>query len=69
MYQSVLIQQMIGNQWANLTCIKTANNSWFKVMKMKKLRKKLKFHKGNRQGKLNEKKIYKGKSAEHIKAT
>lgn len=38
-------------------------------MKMKKLRKKLKFHKGNRQGKLNEKKIYKGKSAEHIKAT
>lgn len=38
-------------------------------MKMKKLRKKLKFHKGNRQGKLNEKKIYKGKSAENIKAT
>ena len=60
---------MIGNQRANLTCIKTANNCWFKVMKMKKLGKKLKFHKGNRQGKLNEKKIYKGKSAENIKAT
>lgn len=60
---------MIGNQRANLTFIKTANNCWFKVRKMKKLGKKLKFHKGNRQGKLNEKKIYKGKSAENIKAT
>lgn len=60
---------MIGNQWANLTCIKTANNGRLKVMKVKKLRKSLKFYKSDRQGKSNEKKMYKGKRVENIKTT
>ena len=38
-------------------------------MKMKKLRKKLKLYKRNRQGKSNEKKMYKGKRVENIKTT
>ena len=47
--------------------MKTANNCRFKVTRMK-LRKKLKFHKGNRQGKSNEEKQkYKGKEVENIK--
>lgn len=63
----MLIQQMIGNQRDNLNGMKTANNCMFKVMKMK-LRKKLKFHKGNRQGKSNEEKQkYKGKKVENTK--
>lgn len=60
---------MMDNQRANLNCIKTANSCRFKVMKMKKLRKKLKFYQGNRQGKSNEKKMYKGKKVENIKTT
>lgn len=63
----MLTQQMVGNERANLNCMKTANNCRFKVMKMK-LKKKLKFHKGNRQGKSNEEKQkYKGKKVENMK--
>lgn len=63
----MLTQQLIGNQRANLNRMKTANNCRFKVTRMK-LRKKLKFHKGNRQGKSNEEKQkYKGKEVENIK--
>lgn len=55
MYWRVLTQQTLGNQQANLNRMKTANNSRFNVMKMK-LKRKLKFHKENRQVKSNEEK-------------
>ena len=55
MYWMVLTKQTLGNQQANLNRMKTANNGRFNVMKMK-LKRKLKFHKENRQVKSNEEK-------------